>query len=240
MGQVPVGSTFDLIIGRGRIATHLSHFLGLNVHPYPIKIWHRDLPESELQALIANARAVFLCIKDDALADFLNGQPQPEKFVHFSGSQSFTDVLGAHPLMTFSTELYTKDIYEQIPFVVDKDVQKFHKFFPTLKNKVHPINPEQKALYHALCVLSGNFTTVLWSALSKEMQKKLQLPPDILNAYLRQTAENTLKNQFAALTGPLVRGDQKVIERHLNILKGSHWSSLYEDLIRTYERYAHE
>ena len=238
MGQVPQVFTYDLIVGRGRIATHLSHYLGLSAHPYPIKQWHRGLPQGELTDLISSARAVFLCIKDDALSEFLNNQIEQNKFVHFSGSQRFQHSLGAHPLMTFSTDLYTPEIYHQIPFVVDKDVEKFHNFFPTLKNKVYRMHPEQKAFYHALCVLSGNFTTVMWSSLAKEMQSQLHLPTDILNLYLATTAQNTLKNHFTALTGPLARGDQKIIETHLNILRGTPWHSLYEDLLKTYERFA--
>lgn len=236
MRQVPVGSTFDLIIGRGRIATHLSHFLRLSEHPYPIKQWHRDQKKEDLSDLIASARSVFLCINDDALSEFLLFQPEKSKFVHFSGSQSFSDVLGAHPLMTFSTELYTKDIYEQIPFVMDQGVENFKNFFPTLKNKIYSINPEQKYFYHALCVLSGNFTTVLWSALAKEMHDRLHLPEDILNTYLAATAQNTLKNKVSALTGPLARGDQKVIEAHLSVLAGTQWQGLYQNLLQTYER----
>ena len=240
MGQVPSVSKYDLIVGRGKVATHLSHYLSLSAHPYLIKTWHRGLPESELFDLITSARAVFLCIKDDALSDFLNNQKEQSKFVHFSGSQSFKKTLGAHPLMTFSTELYTKNVYEQIPFVVDKSVENFHNFFPTLKNKIFQISEEKKSFYHAMCVLSGNFTTVMWSALAKEMNTQLQLPHDILNLYLQTVAQNTLKHQMNALTGPLVRGDQKVIETHLNILEGTEWSSLYKDLIKIYERSAHE
>lgn len=245
MGQVPKSkkpkaAIYDLVVGRGRIATHLSHYLGLSAHPYLIKTWHRGLPESELPELIASARTVFLCIKDDALSDFLNKQHEQSKFVHFSGSQSFKKSLGAHPLMTFSTDLYTKNVYEQIPFIVDKGVENFSNFFPTLKNRTYQINEERKSFYHAMCVLSGNFTTVMWSALAKEMNTQLQLPHDILNLYLQKVAENTLKHQMDALTGPLARGDQKVIETHLRILQGTPWFSLYQDLIKTYERFRHE
>ena len=239
MGQVPVCSTYDLIIGRGRIAAHLSHYLDLTAHPYPLKHWHRDLSESKLTELISKARVVFACIKDDALSGFLQTYQQGDtRFVHFSGSQTFSKAFGAHPLMSFSTELYTKELYEQIPFVVDQDSKHFREIFPTLKNKVYEINPEQKAFYHALCVLSGNFTTVMWSSVAQEMQDQLHLPKDVLNLYLQTTAQNTLKNQFAALTGPLARGDQKVIDTHLAILRETPWYGLYQNLIQTYERFS--
>lgn len=233
MGQVP----FDLIIGRGRIATHLSHYLGLAGHPYSIQQWNRHESKEQLEGLLTSARAIFVCIKDDALADFFLNIKDKSKFVHFSGSQTFSEVFGAHPLMTFSTELYTKEVYEQIPFVLDQPCERFSHIFPTLKNNTYQIQPEQKALYHALCVLSGNFTTIMWSALAKEMKERLNLPSDVLNLYLTTTAKNTLKNHFAALTGPLARGDQKVIDTHLAILQSTPWQALYQDLIQTYERF---
>lgn len=234
MGQVP----FDLIIGRGRLASHLSYFLSLAEHPYPILIWHREQSKQDLAELLSNARAIFLGINDDALADFIAELPESSKAVHFSGARTFRKVLGAHPLMTFSTELYTKDVYEKIPFVVDQSKEKFAEFFPSLTNEVHEIEPEKKALYHAFCVLSGNFTTIMWSALAEEMKNRLDLPPRILNSFLTKTAENTLKNRFAALTGPLARGDKQVIETHLAVLKETPWHQLYKDLIQTYERFA--
>ena len=234
MGQVP----HDLIIGRGRLASHLSYYLSLSAHPYKIQTWHRGNSERELNQLLNSAHSIFLCINDDALSEWVQSIEDKSKIVHFSGSQAFTKVFGAHPLMTFSTDLYTKEVYEQIPFIVDQEKEKFLHFFPSLKNKVYEIHPEQKALYHAFCVLSGNFTTIMWSALALEMKNRLQLPENILNTYLKTTAENTLTNHFSALTGPLKRGDQKVIETHQAILQGSVWSDLYRDMLKLYERYS--
>src|SRR5690606_21122996 len=100
------------------------------------------------------------------------------------------------------------------------------KLLPELKNPNHEIYVHQKAHYHALCAMAGNFASILWDAVQAEMQT-LNLPPNVLHPYLLQVTENFVSHGKGALTGPLSRGDHQTITQHLSALHGSDLQALY-------------
>src|SRR5690606_22369343 len=106
--------------------------------------------------------------------------------IHFSGSLVTREIYGAHPLMTFSADqLYTLQEYQSIPFVLDHDAPEFTILFPNLPNQAVRLHTSMKAKYHALCVLSGNFSCLLWQKLINSMEQ-FGFPKDIVHRYLMQ------------------------------------------------------
>jgi predicted short-subunit dehydrogenase-like oxidoreductase (DUF2520 family) len=134
--------------------------------------------------------------------------------------------------MTFGPELYDLDTYRSIPFICERGGVSFHRVFPTLVNPVHAISPADKPLYHALCVLSGNFTTVLWAKAMRDFENRLGLPRKSLAPFLERTAENTLAAGGTALTGSLARGERGTIERDLAALDGDAFAGVYRAVAR--------
>jgi hypothetical protein len=51
------------------------------------------------------------------------------------------------------------------------------------------LNSQDKALYHALCVLAGNFPQMLWNEVSEKMQL-LEIPEASLDLYIKQITES--------------------------------------------------
>lgn len=220
------------IIGNGRAARHLMHYFELLSVPYAQ--WHRGQSPSKLQkfkqlfqkqvdplsALVNASSHVVLLLPDDQIEAFVERHPQlkTKTLIHFSGVKQVAGVVGCHPLMTFGPELYTLETYRNMPFVVDAGAS-FAQLFPALPNPNHTIQAEHKALYHAHCVIAGNVTQMLWREIGQQLQNDMDLPADLMHAYLLQNTLNYLANPEQAATGPFVRGDLGTIERHAEALK---------------------
>jgi 2-dehydropantoate 2-reductase len=235
--------THYAILGGGRLARHMSHYLTLS--GLPVSIWSRNgLAETNthnirnararLQATVRSASHVLLLVADGAIADLISRYPflHQKTLLHCSGALSIPGVVGAHPLMTFGHELYALDQYQKIPFMVDQG-HAFSSLLPGLNNPNFPVRLEDKPRYHALCVMAGNFSQILWQAASEGFAG-MGLPPDTLAPYLQQVVHNFISNPGAALTGPLSRGDAHTIRRNLNALSGDPLQAVYLAFVELY------
>jgi predicted short-subunit dehydrogenase-like oxidoreductase (DUF2520 family) len=222
------------LIGRGRVATHMARYLELEAQPF--LTWHRAMP-SPADRDLASADIVLLAITDDAIGPFLADHPElrHRPIVHFSGSLVVNGASGLHPLMTFGPELYDLETYRSIPFVEEKGGLSFRELFPQLRNPSWPLDPKDKALYHALCVLAGNFTTLLWSKAFEDFEQRLRLPREAPHPYLTQTCKNTSAAGQKALTGPLVRGDVETVARDLRALEGDPYAEVYRAFAKIFD-----
>jgi predicted short-subunit dehydrogenase-like oxidoreductase (DUF2520 family) len=214
------------LIGRGRVASHMAHYLELESQP--VTRWHRGLPHPPAETL-SNTDIILLAISDDALEGFIadNLPLWSRPLVHFSGSRVVDGAHGLHPLMTFGPEIYNLEFYRSIPFVTERGGAGFRELFPGLQNPSWPIDPDDKPLYHALCVLAGNFTTLTWLKAMDDFEAKLGLPRTVLRPYLERTAVNTLEQGREALTGSLARGDRETIARDLDGLRDDGFREVY-------------
>ncbi len=233
MGQVPRTNPY-LVIGSGRLARHLQHYLTLESIPH--EKWDRSSGDP-LDPYVALARRVLLLIADDAIEDFLaryvNGEPP--LWIHCSGSVITPLAHCAHPLMTFGDELYDLDTYRRIPFICDRGPRGFAELFEGLANPHTTIVPELRPLYHALCTLGGNFTTVLWLKVFREAERRLGIERELFLPYLEQVASN-LAHSRSPLTGPLARGDEHTIARHLETLAGDPFEGVYRAFVEAYRK----
>lgn len=222
------------IVGNGRMASHFVRYLELS--GIPLKQWSRSKNSSEDPVeTLKDCRVVFLLIKDDSISEFLKKHPQLKTMnpVHFSGSLFLEDIPSIHPLMTFSKEMYTLEKYRAIPFIHEKGKVSLQDLIPELPNPSRAINSGEKPLYHSLCVLSGNFTTMLWQKAFKDFQDKLELDPHLLIPYMEQTFENLKTNWADALTGPLARRDEETIKKNMNALEGDLYREVYRSFADT-------
>lgn len=169
----------------------------------------------------------------DGLHALKAGLPAAKR-IHFSGALVTKKAFGAHPLMTFGPELYTLEKYLAIPFVVDAKAPPFGALLPGLHNPSVRLSPQKKAKYHALCVMAGNFSCILWQKLFDSLADEFRIPPHTADMYLRQQTENLLGDYKNALTGPLARGDQDTIKKNLKSLEGDAFHAVYSAFIKAY------
>lgn len=229
--QVPF---YYLIIGQGRLAQHLKHYFALEGLSF--LNWHRQQPIENLQTLVEHAEKVLLAVSDDAIEDFIlkNNVPK-EKAIHFSGSLDTKLAYQLHPLMTFSHELYKHEDYLKIPFITTYDSPSLEELIPELTNPFYQIDREHVEMYHALCVLSGNGTILLWQKVFEDFENKLGVPKKALMPYLQRILTNLLFNPDKALTGPWVRSDEGTIEKNKLALKKDKFLPLYESFHDLYK-----
>lgn len=241
------------ILGDGKMARHLMHYCRLVKQPFvqwrrsassssaeyqppsrlarfkrKLKTLMPNKPHRTLAETVAGVRTVVILIPDDQIEPFIRSNPclQDKACVHFSGSLVTTMAQGIHPLMTFGAHPYDLSIYQEIPFVVDQGVE-LKAVFPLFDNPVHTIKPAHKAIYHAYCVMAGNFSQMLWRHIGQALTA-IDLPPDLMSAYLRQNTENFINDPVHSATGPFVRGDVDTINKHLQVLKGHPMADIYQ------------
>lgn len=219
---------------------HLGHYFELE------KIWFKswsraNQDEASLRLKIAESKIILLAISDSALTEFVEAHRELLKdkiCVHFSGALQIEGAWGFHPLMTFSNELYSQETYRSMHFVVEKGAPSFKEFFPQLKNQLSYLENDKRALYHALCSISGNFSVLLWEYAIQSFEKDLGLNGEALRPFLHQTTANLdtfVKTKKSVLTGPLARRDFETIEKHLASLSGDPMKVVYEAFVRFYQ-----
>ncbi len=231
--MVKMNSKRHLIIGSGQAAFHLSNYLKLLSVEY--SQWSRNnQSESDLLDLIKSSDIVFLLIKDDALIDFYGRYKilKEKSCFHFSGAlSSFGNCISIHPLMSFASHNpFDLKFYKSITFVTDQPAGTV--FFP-LPNVLQTISNQDKRRYHALCVMSGNFTVLLWM-LAKKHFVAIGLSPQILDPYLKQVANQIIDNPEHAFSGPLLRKDFKTIASHLSDIQGTELEPIYQGFLQSY------
>ena len=240
MRQVPRGSRY-LIVGNGRVARHMAHYFSLlNIEFIQ---WHRgqtigqkSIGPLALNIAVQSCHQALILITDSAIEEFILANPCLESIplIHFSGSLTTKLAMGAHPLMTFADELYPEETYREFSFIIEKSQHDNCELLSELPNKRYPIEPELKPLYHSLCVLSGNFSTLLWQKFFLEMNGKFKIPQEATIPYMERIFKNLMAHPFSALTGPLARGDQKTIESNLTALAGDPFQNIYQEFVGAY------
>lgn len=223
-GQGPRNES-PLLIGDGRLARHLRFYL---THlGQPLQTWSRR-DSVPLKELLSTTDRVWLAISDSALPGFIDSELAgfQGSIVHFSGAFHHPRAIAAHPLMTFSEDLYEPAFYRGIHFAVTgaADLQSALPGFP---NPWFPLEAEMKPLYHALCVLGGNLPVLMWAKAESGLNG-LGVPSEALRAYVGQVAENYMRHGKKALTGPIARGDEETIRKNLESLAGDPWQHVYQ------------
>lgn len=233
------------IVGGGRLARHFSQYFHLLKIPHTR--WARDRwspfnsldtadAGQRLRETLSAADCVLLLVSDHAITDLLKQYPflHDKQLIHCSGSLSIPGVAGAHPLMTFADDLYELDVYRSIPFVVESG-HDFSEMFPALPNPHCVIGVEDKARYHAMCVMAGNFAQLMWKGISDRFEEQFEWSAEVLQPYLKQVMENFARAPQSALTGPLVRNDQQTIDRNIHSLDGDPLQDLYLAFVHFYQ-----
>jgi predicted short-subunit dehydrogenase-like oxidoreductase (DUF2520 family) len=217
------------IVGSGRTARHFAHYfhtLGLAAHH-----WDRSQPLATFHSFLAQSTHVLLLISDSAIEGFYREHLTQFQgtVVHFSGALEVAGIESAHPLMTFSENLYDAETYRKIPFVTTS-LKTPAQILPNLPNTIHRISTADKAYYHALCVMSGNFTTLLWQKMSQGLGE-MGLPTGIESTYRDQIFKNLSNDLDRALTGPIARRDLATVLRNDQALQTDAYQKIYRAFV---------
>ncbi|MBL9070996.1 MAG: DUF2520 domain-containing protein [Sphingopyxis sp.] len=96
------------------------------------------------------------------------------------------------------------------------------------------VDEARRPLYHAaLCHASNHLVTLMTGASHALAEAGVDHPEELLAPLVRAALENSLERGFAALSGPLLRGDHQTVEGHLMAL-----GSYCPDLLPAYRAMA--
>lgn len=235
MRQVPPPFERFLLIGSGRAARHFAAYFRLENRPFAQ--WSRRDGAAALDELVRGSSHVVVAVSDRSIEPVL--RENAERFagrsvVHLSGALSTPLAASAHPLMTFAEAEYGLEEYRSIPFALERGRGTLAELLPGLRNPTFELEPEDKALYHAWCAMSGNFSAILWSEFFRRLETRFGAPKGAGVPYLLRQSANLAADPARALTGPLARGDWETVDRHLAALKDDPFLEVYRGFVAAY------
>jgi predicted short-subunit dehydrogenase-like oxidoreductase (DUF2520 family) len=233
-------------IGSGNLAWHLAPALD-NVG-YPVREVYSQNPK-HAAALVgrlyeahvnisldfsASTSTIFIIsVSDDVLQEVAQKIILPEDaiVVHTSGSQplSVLDDTGSqnmgvfYPLQTFSKA--KKVSFKDVPIFVESESSNVEKVLmkmaKAISNNVKRINSEERKALHVAAVFASNFSNHMLT-IAREIAKQNDLDFNVLKPLIAETLNKSLElGPEKSQTGPAVRGDFEILERHMEFLKES-------------------
>lgn len=146
-------------------------------------------------------------------------------------------VASIHPMMSFAEPSQSVDLYQNVPCALEGDAEAIaivQPLFAAIGSLVYTIPKDKKSLYHVAGVLASNYQVTLAQQAFDCLQEaglEPTLAHTIVLTLLKSTYHNIALCQEPkhALTGPLQRGDDLTIARHIAALQGP-LSNLYKVL----------
>lgn len=229
-----------VMIGAGNVATHLVnhlHIAGFSI----LQVFSRTENAAQSLAdmvnagwttnvaeLVPTADIYILALKDSAIVPFLeNAQLQGKFLIHCSGSLSI-DVLKEfshhagvfYPLQTFSK---ARNIdFKEVPVFLESTSlfmkERLDELARKLTSKIYFANSRQRLILHIAAVFSCNFVNHFYT-IAEQILDENNFGFEILRPLMEETLDKikTLK-PFDAQTGPAVRNDSNIIDKHIKIL----------------------
>ena len=211
------------LFGTGRAGSNIAAWLsGLGHQVETISHEQARLDSAGCDAHIRNADIVAAAIPDDALPGWYDRWAErlgDRTAIHFSGASVITGMAGFHPLYSFPRHIVSADDLARIAFACPVEGPDFQSIFPGAPNPTFMIHAKDRAQYHALAVLSGNFAAHLWNETASVLSGQYDLSPeDILGPYLKSIVDRFQESPLDSLTGPVARRDSTTIEANLEAL----------------------
>ncbi|MGC9470768.1 MAG: Rossmann-like and DUF2520 domain-containing protein [Bacteroidales bacterium] len=250
-------------IGAGNLASHLiPAFLDAGVQV--MEVFSRtgvsaarlvspwNIPSGKFPAAInPRSHAVVIAVSDDAIPEILGAlEPSDKILIHTSGSIPAT-VLGEsspeygviYPLQTFTRNRPLD--FRQIPLFIEGStgsaLEAISQLAGKISDRVTEADSEVRLSMHVAAVFASNFQNHLYR-IAVDILKRNGLSISALEPLIRETMEKSLEiGPENAQTGPAVRNDHRVIEKHLGFLghdtgRKEIYRLLSDDIIRTKNR----
>ncbi len=229
------------LVGAGNVAWHMGRALTqkgsvikqvLSRTPASAKQLAKEL-NAEMYGIpedgIAGTDACLVCVSDDAIAS-VTEQLKPGNclLMHTAGSVPL-DVFRNHathygvlyPLQTF-TKNRPLD-YSVIPFLVEANTPDnlglISQIASSVSDRIMEADSAQRLYIHLAAVFASNFSNHMY-ALAEKLAMEYNMPFDLLKPLISETTAKAMDmSPRKAQTGPAVRNNKKVIEKHLEMLK---------------------
>jgi len=227
------------IVGHGNVGHHLTQHL-FNAGIEITHIVGREKQKAQELADLVNAIAtddfedldndqlVLFCVPDDAIAKLIDKIDTRCPIAYTSGSIELSSLpqrkeLGVfYPLQTF-TKGHEIDLFE-VPFFIEATndyfaTRLFDLAWKISKSVAYASSKQRKELHHT-AVWVNNFTNHIMY-LAQDYAANHNIKFDHLKPLLKETMNKlNFQSPRDAQTGPARRGDEKIIEQHIDKLEG--------------------
>lgn len=203
---------------------------------------------TDLSALQADADMYVFSLKDTVLANVIaQVKPNNGLWIHTAGSMPMDVFEGyaarygvLYPLQTFSKGREVS--FDVIPIFLEantkKDADYLKKIASALSENVRFMSSEKRRSLHLAAVFACNFTNHIY-ALSYKLLEQEEIPADVLLPLIDETtAKIHAMPPVAAQTGPAIRYDENVINKHLAMLDDPDMKEIYQLLSRSIHKEA--
>lgn len=228
-------------IGAGNLGTHLASALYRSGYRIT-EVYSRTESSARTLAERVFAKAVwepgsftgqadviFVVVKDDVIPEILKQVNVGNRLlVHCSGSlplnvlNDFSDNIGVfYPLQTFTKERELD--FRSIPVFLEAALPENLEFLKKLANsvasRVEVMSSDQRRQLHLAAVMANNFSNHFF-ALAQDYLQKRGIDFSVLHPLMVETALKASEmSPKKAQTGPAVRFDQAIIDKHLQELE---------------------
>jgi predicted short-subunit dehydrogenase-like oxidoreductase (DUF2520 family) len=227
------------IVGHGRLGRTVSEALGAT--GVEVRIVARG-------EVVPATGTTWLLVPDRAIADVARSVPPGGVVLHSSGALGtdalapHDDVAVLHPIMTFAGGAMPRPVPATLTGT-PRGVATATALARALGWDAVPFDGD-RALYHAACVIAGNFGATVFAEACRALALAGLEPgaaAGLLGPLARTSLDNAIREGVAAMTGPASRGDRPVVERHLRALaRDPELMALYEALGSATERLVRE
>jgi predicted short-subunit dehydrogenase-like oxidoreductase (DUF2520 family) len=232
-----------VLVGAGNVATHLG--IALKKLGYRIiQVFSRTVGSArelsgklesgyitKLTELDYSADLYLFCLKDDVLLDVLKQTLFTNQIlVHTSGSlplNIFKD-FGFHFGVIYPVQTFIKERnldLTNVPFCIEANTPYAENILKCLASelsqKVEVVDSEKRKIIHLAAIFACNFTNHMY-LLADRLMRENGLDFDLLKPLIQETAAKIMEiDPETAQTGPAKRGDNQIIEDHVQLLKDS-------------------
>lgn len=241
-----------VIIGSGNVAWHLGKVLfesGFNI----LEIFGRNKDTtqelairfsansvSELTKMTTSADLYLIAVNDDSISTICKSMPQVNGIVvHTSGSigleplKRFKNYGVFYPFQTLTKEkvINFKSVQLLIEGSSEEVLSQLKKVASDISNSVMVTTYDQRKQLHIAAIFASNFVNHFYS-IAHSFLKEKNLPFSLLIPLIEETTDKIKHLEpHLAQTGPAKRGDEIVIQKHLNTLENNPDYQLIYDLL---------
>jgi predicted short-subunit dehydrogenase-like oxidoreductase (DUF2520 family) len=240
------------LIGSGNVAWNFAQVLTQKGHQLEA-VYSRSLTNARMLAdqysgckaldtlaLAQSSSSLFvIAVADQALESVCAALELPPEalVVHTSGSmpmavlQKFDRHGVFYPLQTFSKD--KKVDFSSVPLGIEASddlvYEQLTALARSISNKVYPISSQQRTILHIAAVFACNYSNYMMHVAGQILEKE-EMQLDWLKPLVEETvAKAFLLGPAKAQTGPAIRGDEAVLQKHLQYLADRpDWQDLYQ------------
>lgn len=232
-----------VIIGAGNVASHIVPALTKAAVIRPVAVWSRTLANAEaltgkidaptatadIKTLPDNAELYLVSTADEMTRRIPDLMPPSNAiWAHTSGSvpaetfRHITPRFGVfYPLQTLSRGVETD--MDNVPIFIegsDPDTTGIlMKLAKAISSKVYEADSQLRLKMHIAAVFACNFTNHLWTIADRILHREAGLDLSVLEPLLKETLRKaTTIGPQQSQTGPAIRGDKAVMEKHCSLL----------------------